>query len=65
MSVAVLCIPVSTVKPHPQCSHSIFSRASDAVYPPHHSLFGIRLGISSLIRTRVDSSHVYLASLAK
>ena len=29
MSVTVLYIPVSTVKPHPQCSHGIFPRASD------------------------------------
>ena len=66
MSVTVLYIPVSTVKPHPQCSHGIFPRASDDIYLPHpRSLRGMRLGISSLIRTRVDWSHVYLACLAK
>ena len=31
MSVTVLYIPVSTVKPHPQCSHGIFPRASDDI----------------------------------
>ena len=66
MSVAVLYIPVSTVRPHLQCTHGIFPRASDDIYLPHpHSLLGMRLGISPLIRTRVDSSHVYLACLAK
>ena len=68
MSVAVLCtcIPVSTVKPHPQCSHGIFPRAGDDIYLPHpHNLLGMRLGISSSIPTRIDSSHVYLACLAK
>ena len=33
MSVAVLCIHVSTVKPHPHCSPRIFPRASDAMHP--------------------------------
>ena len=65
MSVAVLYIPVSTVRPHPQCTHGIFPRASDDISLSHpHSLRGMRSGISSLIRTRVDSSHVYLACLA-
>ena len=66
MSVAVLYIPVSTVKPHPQCSYGIFPRASDDISLSHpHSLLGMLLGISSLILTRVYSSHVYLACLAK